>query len=77
MSSHAIDVLKASIRRVQRRRQRIFTLRQLSLGLACMVALWMMLGFLEMIGQFPLAGRITLLCIQVPSQLFRPAVPRP
>jgi hypothetical protein len=63
MSSHAIDVIQEYIRRVQRRRQRIFTVRQLSLGLACMVALWMMLGFLEMTCQFPLEVRITLLCI--------------
>jgi len=63
MTTTPIDNLRENIRRVQARRKRIFTMRQLCLGLAAIVALFMALGLIEMAFQFPITGRIALFSI--------------
>jgi len=60
MSANPIDVLKDNLHRAQRHRHRILSMRQFSLGLALMVAQFIVLSWLEMTFQFPLAGRLTL-----------------
>ncbi len=60
MSSNSIDELQGNVRRIQRRRARLLSLREISLGVASMAALFAMLGVLEMIFQLPPAGRIAL-----------------
>jgi hypothetical protein len=63
MSSTSIDSLREDIRRIQRRRKLLLTLREISLGVACIVALFAVLGYLEMRYQLPPAGRIALTVI--------------
>ncbi len=63
MSANPIDVLKDNLQRVQRHRHRILSLWQFSLGLALMVAWFIVLVWLEMTFQFALAGRLALFCV--------------
>ena len=63
MTTTPIENLRENIRRVQVRRKRIFTTRQLCLSLAVIVALYMALGLIEMAFQFPITGRIALFSV--------------
>ncbi|UCD80020.1 MAG: hypothetical protein JSW26_00885, partial [Desulfobacterales bacterium] len=61
MSTTSIEILREDIHRVQRRRNRRLTLREISLGLAVTAAMFMALGLLEMAFQLPPAGRMALM----------------
>ncbi len=63
MSSRSIEILNEKIRRVQRRRKWIFTLRQISFKFAAFVALFLILGFIEFRFGFTLKGHILLFCL--------------
>ena len=65
MSTTSINELRENIRRIQRRRVRLLRLRQISLGLVVMAALFAVLAILEMTLELPPAGRIALMGILV------------
>ena len=65
MSTTSIDVLRENIRRIQRRRTRLVSLREISLGVAVLAALFAVLGILEMMFELPLVGRLALTAILV------------
>jgi hypothetical protein len=60
MSTTSINVLRENIRRIQRRRTRLVSLREISLGVAVLAALFAVLGILEMMFELPLVGRLAL-----------------
>ena len=60
MSTPSIEILNEKIRKVQRRRKWIFALRQISSGLVAFIALFLILGYLEMRVGFTHMGRILL-----------------
>ncbi len=65
MSTTPIDELRQKIRRVQRRRSYLLTLREIGLGLAFMAALFMTIALLETAFEFRPAGRLALFFILV------------
>ena len=65
MSTTSIDALREKIRRIQQRRSRLVSLREISLGIAVMATLFAVLGILEMMFELPPVGRIALTTILV------------
>ena len=60
MSTTSINGIRENIRRIQRRRIRMVSLREISLGVAVMAALFAVFGIFEMIFELPPTGRIAL-----------------
>ena len=65
MTTASIDGLRKNIRRIQQRRAHLLRLREISLAVAIMTALFAVLGVLEMMLQLPQTGRIALAGILV------------
>jgi hypothetical protein len=56
----SIDRLRDYVRGIRRRRARLLSLREISLGIAGLAVLFTAFGILEMVFQLPVAGRIAL-----------------
>ncbi len=65
MSTTSIEVLRENIRRIQRRRTRLVSLREISLGVVVLAILFPVLGINEMMFELPLVGRLALTGILV------------